>query len=1295
MSASSSVADVDAWIAQLQDCKQLSENDIKKLCDKAREILMQESNVQPVKCPVTVCGDIHGQFHDLQELFRIGGNSPDTNYLFMGDYVDRGYYSVETVTLLVCLKVRYKDRVTILRGNHESRQITQVYGFYDECLRKYGNASVWKMFTDLFDFLPLTAIIEDQIFCLHGGLSPSIDTLDQIRSLDRIQEVPHEGPMCDLLWSDPDDRCGWGISPRGAGYTFGQDISETFNHNNGLTLVARAHQLVMEGYNWGHDQNVVTIFSAPNYCYRCGNQAAIMEIDEHMKYTFLQFDPAPRKGEPHVTRRTPDYFLYKVSASAVRDIVNEILKGSEEKKRNFTETIELQIGLKNYDPQRDKRFSGTIKLPHVARPRMTVCVLGDAFHCDQAKGAGMEFQSVDDLKKLNKNKKLIKKLAKKYDAFLASEALIKQIPRLLGPGLHKVGKFPTPVSHNDSLTDKANEIRATIKFQLKKVLCLGVAVGHVAMTEDQLIANIMLSVNFLVSLLKKNWQNVKSLYLKSSMGKPLSLTPSVTRSPRSFHHLRDFSKFQTIPLLHHAPRIRTYHAVRPPTALILQNQVRSIQLGAIPKLALRAFRLPVVVAGTTITGATIANNKLQDWAEKSSTFMQKRINEMGSLFAQAQEKVENFDISIPEFHIRLPEAIRNVLSAKTDEPKSINHALNSSAPEKTSEQSQNENNKNSNKDKNPNDGDEEAAAAAAAAAAVAATGFTFSKEDEEEEEETEGQKRRKKNGFSSQDEQLMLLTKKLIEIRSILMSIDHNETLKLPSIVVIGSQSSGKSSVLEAIVGHEFLPKGNNMVTRRPIELTLIHTPTLQEEYGEFPQLGLGKIFDFKKIQKTLVDMNLAVSEAECVSDKPIELRIYSPNVPDLTLIDLPGYIQISNRNQPETLKRKIEELCEKYIRGPNIILAVCSANVDLANSPALKASRKSDPLGLRTIGVITKMDLVPPQVGASILRNADYPLHLGYIGVVCKAPNNPTDTNMTDALIKTEEAFFRSHLIFNQRDIQVGTSTLRHKLMNVLEQSMGKSLYSIVDAVQRELEEAKYQFKVQYNDRRVTAESYVAETMDCLKHDFKNFANNFGKPQVRHEVRSMLEQRVLDICAEQYWCDSKIAELPKATPEDIYWLYKVDLASAALTKSGIGRSTTQLVVDVLMSNMERLANAESFKYHPETRKQIMNFASEILRTKFLTTSDQVENTIKPYKFEVEVTDVEWNEGVKRSITLLEKELEMCEQMASSIKNSVGKKKLQGAINYVLDSDKEEYRRKLDENTISDMNEETKEEEEH
>ncbi|KAF9300952.1 hypothetical protein BGZ74_007311 [Mortierella antarctica] len=213
----------------------------------------------------------------------------------------------------------------------------------------------------------------------------------------------------------------------------------------------------------------------------------------------------------------------KIQVSAVRESVRQVKLQSEEKKRNFVETVELQIGLKNYDPQRDKRFSGSVRLPNIPRPKMSVCILGDALHCDQAKEIGMEFQSVDDLKKLNKNKKQIKKLAKKYDAFLASEALIKQIPRLLGPGLHKAGKFPTPVTHADNIGEKADEIRATIKFQLKKVLCLGVAVGHVEMTEDELLANIMMSVNFLVSLLKKHWQNVKTLFIKSSMNKPVRL----------------------------------------------------------------------------------------------------------------------------------------------------------------------------------------------------------------------------------------------------------------------------------------------------------------------------------------------------------------------------------------------------------------------------------------------------------------------------------------------------------------------------------------------------------------------------------------------------------------------------------------------------------------------------------------------------------------------------------------------------------------------------------------------------
>ncbi|KAH9178012.1 60S ribosomal protein L10A [Lactarius sanguifluus] len=222
----------------------------------------------------------------------------------------------------------------------------------------------------------------------------------------------------------------------------------------------------------------------------------------------------------------------KLSVSSVRGSIKDLLAESPgEKRRNFVETVELQIGLKNYDPQRDKRFSGTVKwcaadVPigfPTCLPRMSICILADAADIDRAKQIDLEYMSVDDLKKLNKNKKLVKKLAKKYDAFLSSEALIKQIPRLLGPGLSKAGKFPTPVSPAEDLTNKLTEVRSTIKFQLKKVLCLGVAVGHVPMSDDQVLANVMLSINFLVSLLKKHWQNVKSLHIKSTMGKPIRI----------------------------------------------------------------------------------------------------------------------------------------------------------------------------------------------------------------------------------------------------------------------------------------------------------------------------------------------------------------------------------------------------------------------------------------------------------------------------------------------------------------------------------------------------------------------------------------------------------------------------------------------------------------------------------------------------------------------------------------------------------------------------------------------------
>jgi len=306
----SSFSDLDRQIEQLKRCELITEAEVKSLCAQARDILVEESNVQRIDPPVTICGDVHGQFYDLKELFKHGDDCPKTNYLFMGDFVDRGFYSVETFLLLLALKVRYHDRITLIRGNHESRQITQVYGFYDECLRKFGSVNVWKYCTEIFDYLSLSAIISDSVFCVHGGLSPVINNLDNIRVIDRKQEVPHDGAMCDLLWSDPEDIDEWGVSPRGAGYLFGQSVVKKWNEVNNITLIARAHQLVMEGYKYMFNETLVTVWSAPNYCYRCGNIAAILELDENLNRSFKIFEAAPAdsRGVP-AKRPQPVYFL--------------------------------------------------------------------------------------------------------------------------------------------------------------------------------------------------------------------------------------------------------------------------------------------------------------------------------------------------------------------------------------------------------------------------------------------------------------------------------------------------------------------------------------------------------------------------------------------------------------------------------------------------------------------------------------------------------------------------------------------------------------------------------------------------------------------------------------------------------------------------------------------------------------------------------------------------------------------------------------------------------------------------
>ena len=304
------VMDIDSSIETLRKGLIVCANAAKTICLSAIEILAEEPQVLRIMPPVIVCGDIHGQFYDLKELFRVGGEIPDTKYLFLGDLVDRGYYSVETILLLLALKIKHPERLFLVRGNHESRETTLKYGFYEECKRKYeGSLVVWQHCTRAFDFISLSAVIGGKVFCVHGGLSPSVFAVDEINEIKK-GPLPYasSGPASDLVWSDPGETNGWEASPRGSGFLYGPDIARQFNHENNTDFICRSHQLAMDGYAWNSNHTVITVWSAPNYCYRCGNVAAIAEFDEHMMHHLKTFEAAPVKdrGAPY---RIPSVFF--------------------------------------------------------------------------------------------------------------------------------------------------------------------------------------------------------------------------------------------------------------------------------------------------------------------------------------------------------------------------------------------------------------------------------------------------------------------------------------------------------------------------------------------------------------------------------------------------------------------------------------------------------------------------------------------------------------------------------------------------------------------------------------------------------------------------------------------------------------------------------------------------------------------------------------------------------------------------------------------------------------------------
>ncbi|KAH0860021.1 hypothetical protein HID58_088282 [Brassica napus] len=303
----------------------LNESEIRQLCIVSKEIFLQQPNLLELEAPIKICGDIHGQYSDLLRLFEYGGFPPAANYLFLGDYVDRGKQSLETICLLLAYKIKYPENFFLLRGNHECASINRIYGFYDECKRRFS-VRLWKVFTDSFNCLPVAAVIDDKILCMHGGLSPDLTNVEQIKTMKRPTDVPDSGLLCDLLWSDPSkDVKGWGMNDRGVSYTFGPDKVAEFLIKNDMDLICRAHQVVEDGYEFFADRQLVTIFSAPNYCGEFDNAGAMMSVDESLMCSFQILKPAdrrPRIGAKHAIK--PRFFGRNLRENLVSKLMKDV-----------------------------------------------------------------------------------------------------------------------------------------------------------------------------------------------------------------------------------------------------------------------------------------------------------------------------------------------------------------------------------------------------------------------------------------------------------------------------------------------------------------------------------------------------------------------------------------------------------------------------------------------------------------------------------------------------------------------------------------------------------------------------------------------------------------------------------------------------------------------------------------------------------------------------------------------------------------------------------------------------------
>uniref|UniRef100_A0A0N5BHY7 Serine/threonine-protein phosphatase n=1 Tax=Strongyloides papillosus TaxID=174720 RepID=A0A0N5BHY7_STREA len=278
------------WSPALATCL-FSEQELLEIVYRARETFWMQPIFVDVTTDVTVVGDIHGQFEDLLAIFHYNGYPPDTKYIFLGDYVDRGPFQLEVITILFCLKILYPDDITLLRGNHESRLVNAQYGFYSECKKRYS-LHLWEVFQTAFANMPFCALIEKKVLCMHGGISDELFDFQQFEEIERPCDIPDLGLLADLTWSDPSEKIlSFEESPRGASKIFGKNALENFLSVNDIQMVVRAHQVVDEGFEFFADKKLVTIFSAPHYTCQSNNKSAVMKFSANLKYTFVVFEP--------------------------------------------------------------------------------------------------------------------------------------------------------------------------------------------------------------------------------------------------------------------------------------------------------------------------------------------------------------------------------------------------------------------------------------------------------------------------------------------------------------------------------------------------------------------------------------------------------------------------------------------------------------------------------------------------------------------------------------------------------------------------------------------------------------------------------------------------------------------------------------------------------------------------------------------------------------------------------------------------------------------------------------------